>query len=156
LPGTGPLAARWLGTGVLERVVVAVWRILPWMSVWLVTQPVVRVGRRPYRIGRLAERLEAIRDMEITPNWLPDGLRWLRALVIVTAITAAFWPLRLRRWHAVVAAAALAAALATHRSADTASITSPTWQLAAIAVATGAVVLAALAPTRLGGPRRGA
>lgn len=151
MPVSGALVARWIGTTALERTVTLLWRAVPWLSVWLATQPVMRVGRRPYRIGRLADRLEAIGDMALTPTWLPGALRWLSALVVITAITATVWPLRFRRWHSVVATTSLAAALATHRASDAASITAPTWQLAAIAVTSGVVVLAALVPVGLRG-----
>lgn len=146
MPAGRSLVDRWLGPGTGGRAVVAVWRLVPWLGVWLVTQPVMRVGRRPYRVGRLAERLEAIRDMEITPEWLPAALRWMSALVVITAVTALVWPRRYRRWHAVIGTLSLVTAAAVLSGADRAGITSPTWQLTAVVVTAAVTVVAAVVP----------
>lgn len=145
--GTPERLAAWTGRGRLTLAVVALWRVAGVLAAWLVVRaPVMTVGRRPYEVSRLIDRLEAIRDMAITPPWLPTALRWFSAAAMVTAVTGVVAPAAWRRLHGVLPLATLVLALVVHRAATNASFTSPTRELTVAAVAAGVAGLAALAP----------
>lgn len=124
-------------------------------AVWL---PVTRVGRRPYTARRLADRLDALRDMELAPLWLPDVLRWLVAIAVITAITAIVTPVAWRRAQLVAPVALVVLVLVVKRASDSSSWTSATSWLLLVGVfglvAAGAAALPL--PTQAGVARASA
>ena len=127
----GAILRHWTGVGRATHVKVAVWRLASVTSGLALLVPIMVVGRRPYRLGRLAERLRAIEDMAIIPDALPVWLSWLFAAIVATVVGGLLTPVRYRRAHGVVAAAALALAVLV-RFAGQSDWTSPTTQLSVV------------------------
>ena len=142
----------YLGSDRITRAAVAVWRVASLASGLALVAPVMNVGRRPYRLGRLAERLRAVQDMAVIPDALPTELRWLQLTVVATVMGGIVLPARYRWAHPVAAVPALVLALLVRRGADQSDWTTPTTQLNLSIVLLGIAVVAALAPTR--SPRR--
>lgn len=140
----------WLGRDALTRLAVGVWRLASAAGGLALVVPIMNVGRRPYRLGRLADRLEAVRDMAVIPDGLPTQLRWFEFTLVATAAAGLVLPLRLRRAHLLVAVPAFVLAVLVHRGAGQSDWTDPTAQLLVAVVGLGVAVLAALSPVPSG------
>ena len=144
-PGT--VWRGWVGTGVRTIATIALWRVAS-MAVGLgLVAPIMKVGRRPYRIGRLVDRLDAVKDMTIIPDSLPTQLSWFAVVLGLTAAGGLLTPAPLRRAHGVVAAVALVLAVTVYRTAGRSDITSVTTQLVVVIVLLVIAVFAAAVPT---------
>ena len=142
------LGRAWFGTGRATQLTVAVWRLAAVAAGVALVAPVMLVGRRPYGLGRLAERLRAVQDMAVIPDALPDQLSWFRLGVAATVVGGIVIPARGRRLHGVVIAATLVLAVLIRRGADQTDWTSPTGQLTASVVLLGIALVAAALPVR--------
>lgn len=111
-------------------------------------EPIMKVGRRPYRIARLVDRLNAVKDMTIIADSLPTQLSWFAAVMGLTAVGGLVTPVRLRRVHGAVAAAALVLAIAVYRTAGRSDLTSATPQLGVVVALLALAVVAAAVPAR--------
>jgi Na+/H+ antiporter NhaD/arsenite permease-like protein len=125
-----------------------VWRLACVASVSAAWLPVMRVGRRPYTARRLADRLDSLSDMALAPSWLPDVLRWLVVMAIVTAVSGAVVPARYRRIQLAAPAVLVALVLVVKRASDSSSWTSATPWLILVFAAGVIAVVAALLPVR--------
>lgn len=144
----GAGARRWAGTGRLNQAAAVAWRLASLGSGLALVAPIMLVGRRPYRLGRLAERLRAVQDMAVIPDALPTQLSWLRIGVVATVVGGIVAPAGWRRWHSIVIAATLVLAFLVRRGARQTVWTSPTWQLTAVVAALAVAVVAANLPAR--------
>lgn len=141
-----PVIGRlWFGVGRATHVAVGVWRIASIASGLALVAPIMLVGRRPYRLGRLADRLRAVQDMAVIPDALPGWLSWLSAAIVATVIGGIVTPVRYRRLHGVVAATTLVLAVLVRQAAEDSDWTSPTAQLTlVVGILVVAVVASAL------------
>lgn len=105
----------------------------------------MEVGRRPYTIRALADRLEDIRDMELTPTWLPSGLRCFLVAVVATALSGVLVPARYRRLGAVIPAATCALAVTIWRAADESTWLTTTASLTMVVALSGVATVCAVA-----------
>jgi hypothetical protein len=144
--GVSRYVGAYLGSDRVTRAAVAVWRVASLASGLALVAPIMNVGRRPYRLGRLAERLRAVQDMQAIPDALPTQLRWLQLTVIATVVSGFVLPLRYRLVHIVVSVPALALAVLVRRGADRSEWTTPTPQLMVSIVLLGIAVVTALQP----------
>jgi hypothetical protein len=119
----------WLGRDLFTRGTVAVWRLSSLLCGITLVAPIMNVGRRPYRLGRLADRLEAVRDMALIPDALPTQLRWFQVAVVTTVVTGVAFPIRFRRLHPAASLSALILAILVYRGATRSAWTEPTTQL---------------------------
>lgn len=146
----GTIWRQWVGAGRSTQVQVAVWRVASVASVLALVGPIMVVGRRPYRIGRLADRLRAIQDMALVPDSLPARLSWFSAAIVVTVLGGVVTPVRYRRVHGVVVAATLVVAVLVHRGASASDLTSPTTQLGIVIGVLAVAAIATALPARSG------
>lgn len=142
----GAICRLSFGVGRATHVQVAVWRLASLASGLALVAPVMLVGRRPYRLGRLADRLRAIQDMAVIPDALPTLLSWLFAAIVVTVVGGLVTPVRYRRLHGVVAAATILLAGLVRHGAGESDWTSPTTQLAVVIGFLAVAVVAAALP----------
>jgi hypothetical protein len=141
------LGRAWLGAGPTDRALAALWRVASLASGLALIAPIMRVGRRQYRLGRLAERLEAVQDMALIPDALPAQLRWLQATIVLTIVGGALVPARYRTPAATAPVAALVLAALVRRASNRSEWTTSTWQLTAEIVVLLLAVVAAVVPT---------
>ena len=141
------LGRGWLGAGLTDRALASLWRVASLASGLALIAPIMRVGRRPYRLGRLADRLEAVQDMALIPDALPAQLRWLQATILLTIVGGALVPARHRTLAATAPVAALVLAALVRRASDRSEWTTPTWQLTAEIVVLAVAVVASIVPT---------
>lgn len=134
------------GVGRATHITVGVWRIASVASGLALVAPIMLVGRRPYRLGRLADRLRAIQDMAVIPDALPGWLSWLSAAIVATVVGGFVTPVRYRRFHGVVAATTLVFAVLVRQAADDSDWTSPTSQLTVVVVLLAVAVVASALP----------
>lgn len=127
---------------------VLIWRLASVVSISAAWLPVMRVGRRPYTARRLADRLDSLRDMELAPTWLPGVLRWLVVVAVVTAVSGAVIPVRLRRVQLVAPVVMVVLVLVVKRASDSSSWTSATSWLIVVFACGCVAVLAAMLPLR--------
>lgn len=144
--GEGAVGRTWLGSGRAERAAVVVWRLASAGSALALVAPIMLVGRRPYRLGRLADRLRAVEGMAVIPDALPGQLSWFRVGLLATVVGGIVLPARIRPLHGVVIAATLAAAVLVHRGGDQAEFTSTTGQLTVTVWLLAVALLAAAMP----------
>lgn len=144
----GAGARRWLGSGRVDQTAAAVWRLASLASGLALVAPIMLVGRRPYGLGRLTERLRDVQGMAVIPDALPTQLTWFRIAVVACAVGGVIVPAALRRFHSVVVAVALVLAFLVRRGAQQTGLTSPTWQLTAVIAALAVAVVAANVPVR--------
>jgi hypothetical protein len=142
----------YLGSSRVTRGAVAAWRIASLASGLSLVAPIMDVGRRPYRLGRLADRLRAVQDMQVIPDALPTQLRWLQAMVIVTVVGGIVLPLRYRWAHLVVSIPAFVLAVLVRRGADESEWTTPRMPLTASIILLAIAVVTAAMPVL--SPRR--
>ena len=128
----GGLPRLWLGIDRRTQALTAVWRLAAIASGLALVEPIMLVGRRPYRLGRLAERLRAVQEMALIPDVLPAQLAWFRVLVLATVVGGFVIPAGGRRLHLAVSAPTLVLAVLVRRGAGQTDWTSPTGQLAAV------------------------
>ena len=136
----------WLGRDRFTRVAVSVWRLASLLCGIALVAPIMNVGRRPYRLSRLAERLEAVRDMAVIPDALPTYLRWFQAMVATAIVSGLVLPPRFRRLHPLASVPALVLAILVYRGATQSDWTDPTTQLIIAVVALAVTTLTALPP----------
>jgi hypothetical protein len=144
--GPRPLLDGWLGRDRFTIVTVGAWRLASLCCGIALLAPIMNVGRRPYRLSRLAERLEAVRDMAVIPDALPTYLRWFQAMVVATIVSGLALPPRFRRLHPLASLPALVLAILVYRGATQSDWTDPTRQFVIAVVALVVTVLAALQP----------
>jgi hypothetical protein len=151
--GASGYVDAYLGADRMTRVAVAAWRLASLASGLALVAPIMNVGRRPYRLGRLTERLKAVQDMAVIPDALPTELRWLQFMVIATVVTGIVLPLRYRLAHPVVSVPALVLAVLVWRGADQSDWTTPRAPLMVSIVLLSIAVVAALHPILRPWPR---
>ena len=144
--GVSRYVDAYLGSDRVTRAAVAVWRVASLASGLALVAPIMNVGRRPYRLGRLAERLRAVQDMQAIPDALPAQLRWLQLTVIATVVSGIVLPLRYRLAHIVVSVPALVLAVLVRRGADQSGWTTPRSPLMVSIALLGIAVVTALQP----------
>jgi hypothetical protein len=150
--GASRYVDAYLGADRITRFAVAAWRLASLASGLALVAPIMDVGRRPYRLGRLTERLRAVQDMAVIPDALPTELRWLQFMVIATVVTGIVLPLRYRVAQPVVSVPAFVLAVLVRRGADQSDWTTPRTPLLVSIVVLAIAVVTALQPLRP--PRR--
>jgi hypothetical protein len=151
---SGAFLRLWLGSDRRTHALVGLWRVASTASGLALVAPIMLVGRRPYRLGRLADRLSDLEEMALIPDALDDQLSWFRYGLVVTVIGGLIVPARRRQLHAVVIAATLALAVLVRRGSGQTDWTAPTGQLTATIVLLAVATAAALSPA--GNPVSGA
>ena len=145
----GGVGRAWLGIGRRAQAVTAVWRLASVASLLALVGPIMLIGRRPYPLGTLVQRLRAVQDMALVPDGLASQLSWFRVLVIGTVVGGSVIPVRGRRMHLIVLLPTLLLAVLIRRGGDT-DWTTPTGQLAAVIVLLVIACVAAALPCRGG------
>jgi hypothetical protein len=133
-------------TGV-TRGAIATWRLASLASGLALVAPIMDVGRRPYRLGRLADRLRAVQDMQVIPDALPSQLRWLHVMMIATVVGGVVIPLRYRWLHPLVSIPAFVLVVLVRRGADQSDWTTPRASLTVSIVLLVVAVVTALLPS---------
>ena len=137
----------YLGSDRVTRAAIAAWRVASLACGLALVAPIMDVGRRPYRLGRLIDKLMDVRGMEIIPDALPTQLRWLQLTVIATVVSGMALPARYRWAHPAVSAPAFVLAVLVRRGADRSELTTPTTQLMISIILLGIAVVSALLST---------
>ena len=144
--GASGYVDAYFGADRMTRVAVAAWRLASLASGLALVAPIMNVGRRPYRLGRLVDKLTDVREMQVIPDALPTELRWLQLMVIATVVSGIVLPLRYRLAHPVVSVPAFVLAVLVRRGADQSGWTTSRTPLLVSIVLLGIAVVTALQP----------
>lgn len=132
----------------LRALGLVIWRVAAvGAAVALVAAPTAVVGRAPYRSLGLANRLHELRDMELTPSWVPNGLRIMSVAALLCGLLAIILPTRCARWFLLGGVPTLIGVATVRGELQSSDWTAPTgWLTIAVAGLAVAVAGAVLAP----------